>query len=219
MNLTQILRRVARRFLPQQFGLLTGIFCIIALFSVLQMTSSLMLSFSVSQARENEQRNQQALRQQTKVEEARIALLTASDLLNRAGVYFMQDAATGSEGSWQPLIDEARQALTQSTTAWKAWREINPQADDGLVDSYQRFSGGIQEQVTGLSKTQSIDAFFAVPIQAFQADFNDNYARVQKVTAQERESGRQQLLDRLLNLQHLFLLLPIMLLAILLADW
>lgn len=108
MNLTQILRRVARRFLPQQFGLLTGIFCIITLFSVLQMTSSLMLSFSVSQARENEQRNQQALRQQTKVEEARIALLTASDLLNRAGVYFMQDAATGSEGSWQPLIDEAR---------------------------------------------------------------------------------------------------------------
>ncbi|MDT7095869.1 methyl-accepting chemotaxis protein [Citrobacter amalonaticus] len=219
MNLTQILRRVARRFLPQQFGLLNGIFCIIALFSVLQMTSSLMLSFSVSQARENEQRNQQALRQQTKVEEARIALLTASDLLNRAGVYFMQDAATGSEGSWQPLIDEARQALTQSTTAWQAWREMNPQADDGLVDSYQRFSGGIQEQVTGLSKTQSIDAFFAVPIQAFQADFNDNYASVQKVTAQERESGRQQLLDRLLNLQHLFLLLPVMLLAIAIAVW
>lgn len=215
MNLTQTLRR----FLPQQFGLLAGVFCIIALFCVLQMTSSLMLSFSVSQARENEQRNQLALRQQTKVEEARIALLTASDLLNRAGVYFMQDAATGSEGSWQPLIDEAQQVLTQSTTAWLAWRDMNPPADDGLVDSYQRFSDGLQEQVTGLSKTKSIDAFFAVPIQAFQADFNDNYARVQKVAAQARESGRQQLLDRLLDLQHLFYLLPVMLLVIAVAVW
>ncbi|MFS9379081.1 methyl-accepting chemotaxis protein [Citrobacter sp. ANG330] len=215
MNLTQTLRR----FLPQQFGLLAGVFCIIALFCVLQMTSSLMLSFSVSQARENEQRNQLALRQQTKVEEARIALLTASDLLNRAGVYFMQDAATGSEGSWQPLIDEAQQVLTQSTTAWQAWRDMNPPADEGLVDSYQRFSDGLQEQVTGLSKTKSIDAFFAVPIQAFQADFNDNYARGQKVAAQARESGRQQLLDRLLDLQHLFLLLPVMLLAIAVAVW
>ncbi|EGT4252503.1 HAMP domain-containing protein [Citrobacter amalonaticus] len=215
MNLTQTLRR----FLPQQFGLLAGVFCIIALFCVLQMTSSLMLSFSVSQARENEQRNQLALRQQTKVEEARIALLTASDLLNRAGVYFMQDAATGSEGSWQPLIDEAQQVLTQSTTAWLAWRDMNPPADDGLIDSYQRFSDGLQEQVTGLSKTKSIDAFFAVPIQAFQADFNDNYARVQKVAAQARESGRQQLLDRLLDLQHLFYLLPVMLLIIAVAVW
>lgn len=28
----------------------------------------------------------------------RVALLSASDLLNRAGIYFMQDAATGSDG-------------------------------------------------------------------------------------------------------------------------
>lgn len=164
MNLTQILRRVVRR----QFGLLTGIFCIIALFSVLQVTSTLMLSFSVSQARENEQHNQLALRQQATLEASRIALLTASDLLNRAGVYFMQDAATGSEGSWQALIDEARLALQQSGAAWDAWRKMDPRADTDLVESYQRFSGGIAEQVEGLSETQSIDAFFAVPVQAFQ---------------------------------------------------
>lgn len=215
MNLTQILRRVVRR----QFGLLTGIFCIIALFSVLQVTSTLMLSFSVSQARENEQHNQLALRQQATLEASRIALLTASDLLNRAGVYFMQDAATGSEGSWQALIDEARLALQQSGAAWDAWRKMDPRADTGLVESYQRFSGGIAEQVEGLSETQSIDAFFAVPVQAFQADFNENYSRVQKVNAQAREQGRQQLLDRLLNLQRLFWALPVMLLVIAVAVW
>ncbi|WP_255433023.1 Tar ligand binding domain-containing protein, partial [Citrobacter sp. TBCS-14] len=87
----------------RQFGLLTGIICIIALFSVLQIASSLMLSASVRDAQINEQHNQQVLLQQSKIDEARVALLSASDLLNRAGVYFMQDAATGSEGSWRPL--------------------------------------------------------------------------------------------------------------------
>lgn len=95
MNITQIFRRL----IPHQFGLLTGIFCIIALFSVLQVASSLMLSASVSGAQYNEGRNQLALIQQAKVDEARVALLSASDLLNRAGIYFMQDAATGSDGS------------------------------------------------------------------------------------------------------------------------
>lgn len=219
MNLTQISRRLARRFIPHQFGLLTGIFCIIALFSVLQLASSLMLSLSVSQAQDNEQRNQQALRQQSKKEEARIALLTASDLLNRAGVYFMQDAATGSEGSWQPLMTEAQQALNQSRTAWDAWQAGAPQADERLVASYTLFINGIQEQVEGLTKTQSIDAFFAVPIQAFQADFNDNYARVQQLEAGARETGRQQLLTRLENLRLLFLALPVMLAAVAVAVW
>ena len=98
MNITQIFRRL----IPRQFGLLTGIFCIIALFSVLQVASSLMLSASVSGAQHNEGRNQLALIQQAKVDEARVALLSASDLLNRAGIFFLQDAATGSEGGGRP---------------------------------------------------------------------------------------------------------------------
>lgn len=73
-----------------------------------------MLSASVSGAQHNEGRNQLALIQQAKVDEARVALLSASDLLNRAGVYFMQDAATGSDGSWRPLMEEAHRALAQS---------------------------------------------------------------------------------------------------------
>ena len=117
MNLMQIFRRLVSR----QFGLLTGIFCIITLFSVLQVATSLMLSDSVTDAQHNEQRNQLALLQQAKVDEARVALLSASDLLNRAGVYFMQDAATGSEGSWRPLMEEAYRALTQSKNAWDSW--------------------------------------------------------------------------------------------------
>lgn len=211
--------QIFRRFIPRQFGLLTGIFCIIALFSVLQVVSSLMLSMSVSDAQHNEQRNQQALVQQAKVDEARVALLSASDLLNRAGVYFMQDAATGSEGSWRPLMEEAHRALTQSKKAWDAWLAMAPRQDKGLMESYQLFYSGIQEQADGLLQSNSIDAFFAVPVQAFQSDFNDNYARFQQDSGRQVDAGRQQLLTSLERLQHLFLLIPLVLAAIAVLVW
>ena len=115
MNITQILRRLA----PRQFGLLAGIFCIIGLFSALQISSSVLLSVSLRDAQRNEQRNQITHLQQAKVDQARISLLAASDLLNRAGVYFMQDKETGSDGSWHSLMDEAQQALRDSQQAWQ----------------------------------------------------------------------------------------------------
>lgn len=215
MNLMQIFRRLVSR----QFGLLTGIFCIITLFSVLQVATSLMLSDSVTDAQHNEQRNQLALLQQAKVDEARVALLSASDLLNRAGVYFMQDAATGSEGSWRPLMEEAYRALTQSKNAWDSWISLNPHQDPELMTSYQRFYSGIQEQADGLMQTNSIDAFFAVPAQAFQTDFNENYARFQKDGGRRVEAGRQQLLTSLEGLQHLFLFIPVVLVVIAIQVW
>ena len=136
MNLTQILRRVFRRIAPQQFGLLAGIFCIIALFSALQIASSFFLTASLRSAQHDESLNQQAHLQQVRADEARIALLSASDLLNRAGVYFMQDKATGSDGSWHSLMDETQQALAASNKAWLAFQALNPPKDDGLVNSY-----------------------------------------------------------------------------------
>ena len=215
MNISQIFRRL----IPRQFGLLTGIFCIIALFSVLQVVSSLMLSASVSDAQHNEGRNQLALLQQAKVDEARVALLSASDLLNRAGVYFMQDAATGSDGSWRPLMEEAYRALAQSKSAWDAWRDMKPQSDPDLTESYQRFYSGIQEQADGLTQSGSIDAFFAVPVQAFQTDFNGNYARFQQGSGRHAEAGRQQLLTSLERLQNLFLFFPLVLVVIAFLVW
>lgn len=127
-----------------------------------------MLSASVSGAQHNEGRNQLALIQQAKVDEARVALLSASDLLNRAGVYFMQDAATGSDGSWRPLMEEAYRALAQSKSAWDAWRDMKPQPDPDLTESYQRFYSGIQEQADGLMQSGSIDAFLPYPRRPFR---------------------------------------------------
>jgi hypothetical protein len=66
-----------------------------------------------------------------------VSLLAASDLLNRSGVYFMQDKETGSDGSWHSLMDEAQKALDASQQAWKAWLALNPPKDEALVNSYQ----------------------------------------------------------------------------------
>ncbi|XTZ36597.1 methyl-accepting chemotaxis protein [Salmonella enterica] len=219
MNLTQIFRRVIRRFTPRQFGLLAGIFSVIALFSALQIVSSVVLSVSLRDAQQNEQRNQLAHLQQVRVDEARIALLTASDLLNRAGVYFMQDKETGSDGSWHSLMDETRQALVVSQKAWQAWLALKPAQDEGLVNSYQLFYGALKEQADGLEKSNSIDAFFAVPAQAFQADFNDNYARFQQASESRAAQGRESLMSTLAQLQHIFLLIPALLLVIAVLVW
>ncbi len=86
MNLTQIFRRIAPRLFPRQFGLLAGIFCIIGLFSALQLSSSILLGASLKDAQRNERHNQLAYQQQGKLDLARVSLLAASDLLNRSGV-------------------------------------------------------------------------------------------------------------------------------------
>ena len=131
----------------------------------------------------------------------------------------MQDAATGSDGSWRPLMEEAYRALAQSKSAWDAWRDMKPQSDPDLTESYQRFYSGIKEQADGLMQSGSIDAFFAVPVQAFQTDFNGNYARFQQGSGQHAEAGRQQLLTSLERLQNLFLFIPLVLVVIAFLVW
>ncbi len=219
MNLTQIFRRIWRRIIPRQFGLLAGIFCIIGLFSALQLSSSFLLTASLREAQRNERLSQLAYQQQGRLDRARVSLLAASDLLNRAGVYFMQDKETGSDGSWHSLMDDAQKALEASQQAWSAWLALSPPKDEALVNSYQLFYGAIKEQAEGLVKTNAIDAFFAVPAQAFQTDFNDNYARYQQMSERQAAQGRQSLMAQLSGLQTLFLLAPLVLLAIAVAVW
>lgn len=219
MNLMQIPRRFLRRFFPQQFGLLAGVFTIVGLFCVLQIASSFLLSWSLHNARLSEQHNQSAHLQQVHVDRARVALLAASDLLNRAGVYFMQDKETGSVGSSDGLLQDARASLEVSQKAWQAWLAMSPPRDEALVNSYKQFYGAIEEQLNGLQKTQSIDAFFAVPVQAFQSEFNDNYARFQAASEQQASAGRESLMASLSHLQQLFMLAPAALLVVALLVW
>lgn len=120
-------------------------------------------------------------RQQATMDRARLSLLTASDSLNRAGIYYLQDKATGSDGSWHSLLDESLAALQASEQAFVQFERLSaeaPEAAGALKDSYRLFYDGLKEQAQGLQGS-SIDAFFAVPIRAFQADFNEKYLAYQ----------------------------------------
>ncbi|WP_313021128.1 Tar ligand binding domain-containing protein, partial [Atlantibacter hermannii] len=116
MTLSEIFRTRARSFSRVQFRLLSAVFCVIALFSSLQILSTLMLSSLLHDTERDLARREQLHHQQAWMEEARVSLLMASDLLNRSGVYFMQDAATGSEGSWQSLMQGSSQKTESMVT-------------------------------------------------------------------------------------------------------
>ncbi len=134
----------------------------------MQLASSFLLSWSLNSARLNEQHNQRAHLQQMEADRARVNLLAASDLLNRAGVYFMQDKESGSVGSSDGLLQDARASLGLSQKAWQAWLAMSPPRDDALINSYQQFYGAIEEQLNGLQKTQSIDAFLRCRCRLFR---------------------------------------------------
>ncbi len=68
-------------------------------------------------------------------------------------------------------------------------------------------------------KTNSIDLFLPYPPEAFQTDFNDNFARYQQRSEKQAIQGRQSLMEQLSGLQRLFLFAPLVLLAIAIAVW
>ncbi|MDH2269711.1 methyl-accepting chemotaxis protein [Serratia marcescens] len=162
-------------------GLLSGVICVIALFSLLQLFSTVFISNILRDAKVNLVAGDALHRQQATMDRARLSLLTASDSLNRAGIYYLQDKATGSDGSWHSLLDESLAALQASAQAFTQFERLSaeaPEAAGALKDSYRLFYDGLKEQAQGL-QDNSIDAFFAVPIQAFQADFNEKYLAYQ----------------------------------------
>lgn len=165
----------------KSMGLLSGVICVIALFSLLQLFSTVFISNILRDAKVNLVAGDALHRQQATMDRARLSLLTASDTLNRAGIYYLQDKATGSDGSWHSLLDESLAALQASEQAFARFERLRadaPEAPGALQDSYRLFYDGLKEQAQGL-QGNSIDAFFAVPIQAFQADFNEKYLAYQ----------------------------------------
>ncbi|OKB68420.1 chemotaxis protein [Serratia marcescens] len=162
-------------------GLLSGVICVIALFSLLQLFSTVFISNILRDAKINLVTGDALHRQQATMDRARLSLLTASDTLNRAGIYYLQDKATGSDGSWHSLLEASLAALQASEQAFAQFERLSadaPEAAGALKDSYRLFYDGLKEQAQGLQGS-SIDAFFAVPIQAFQADFNEKFLAYQ----------------------------------------
>ncbi|MFS2225889.1 methyl-accepting chemotaxis protein [Pantoea sp. B65] len=208
------------------FSILTGCIAIILLFSSLQLFSTFVLSKILHVADSNTAAAAELRQQQQTLDRARMALVIASDKLNRAGVYFMEDKETGSVGSWNSLVDEAQTALKESQQSYQHFTLLSQQtapeqkeALAALKASYEMFFSGIVEEADGLSKKGNIDAFFNVPIQAFQSDFNDKYFQFQSVSAQQSDRLSDSLLHALMQAKWLSVATLLLLLLIAIAVW
>lgn len=223
MLISKFFRRVKSAisglFLLREFGLLGGIIGVITLFSLIQLFSTLLLSGILRDTRVSVLESQEIHHQQVVMEQARSALLMTSDLLNRAGIYFLQDEKTGSVGSWESLTEEADTALKKSRESFDLWQSRHPAEESDLVQSYTLFASGLQEQLTGLQKSASVEAFFAVPIQAFQSDFNANYARYQQQNEHRTDASGDVLLHSLSQAQSLFIMALAILLVVAVTVW
>ncbi|OKP52690.1 chemotaxis protein [Serratia marcescens] len=183
----------------KSMGLLSGVICVIALFSLLQLFSTVFISNILRDAKVNLVTGDALHRQQAAMDRARLSLLTASDSLNRAGIYYLQDQATGSDGSWHSLLDESLAALQASEQAFAQFERLSEDAPAAaaLKDGYRLFYDGLKEQAQGLQGSSGIEAFFAVPIQAFQADFNEKYLAYQALNERRGDDVNVQQLAAL----------------------
>jgi methyl-accepting chemotaxis protein-1 (serine sensor receptor) len=225
-GLTLLFLKGNTHFLRKTKSIMFYLIWIIALFSSVQLFSTLVLSNILQHATQSVVANDSLHNQQAIMDKARMELLIASDKLNRAGIYFMQDKETGSDGSWHSLMQESLSALEASHQAFLQFSQLSVatspemgQAQQELKDAYQSFYQGLQEQAAGLQSKNSIDVFFEVPIQAFESDFSDKYYAYLKVNDEITRLGSEQLLRSLSLTTKLFIAALAVVAFISLAVW
>ncbi|MBU9820166.1 Tar ligand binding domain-containing protein [Rahnella sp. BCC 1045] len=209
-------------FTKRPRGILFGVICVIALFSALQIFSTVVLTNILQDARNNVIATENLRQQQAVMDKARMELLMASDKLNRAGIYYMQDKETGSDGSWHSLMQESLDSLTASQKAFARFDGMTKNADKATAElkaSYQMFFDGLREQSDGLQKNNTIDSFFEVPIQAFQDDFSQKYYAYLEVNEHTAVSLSDRLLSSLTQAKTLFMGALVILAVIAVLVW
>lgn len=178
--------RRPRFFLPDWMSSLRGGFYLfLLLFCLLQCVAVVVLSQLVAHTKTNIATAHGMTERQALMNKSRIELLTASDNINRAGIYFMQDKQTGSVGSWQALADGADAALKSAQGYFNQYQQLGAEqgSDAELKQNFTLLFDGLNEQLRGL-REDNIDSFFMVPIQAFQEQFNTTfYQRLNQDTA------------------------------------
>ncbi|WP_312110601.1 methyl-accepting chemotaxis protein [Pantoea septica] len=148
------------------------------------------------------------------LDKARIELLTASDSSHRAGIYLMQDQQSGSVDSWKSLADSASASLQQAKTLFARY-----QADQNgaLAQGFTLLAKGLEEQLKGLTENK-IDAFFMVPMQAWQQQFNDAWFAEMDAANRDLDAVNRSTLASLTHGRNLSLLVSALLFALLLVG-
>ncbi|MGM3193472.1 methyl-accepting chemotaxis protein [Dickeya dadantii subsp. dieffenbachiae] len=212
------------RLRQYRLSFLSGLLLIIGLFSLLQLLSVGMISKTMTEVRQDSSANETLRQQQALMDQARMEVMNASDKLNRAGIYLMFDKETGSVGSWNSLMTEAEASLTHAQAYYQKLERFsgavrNDAAFDELKSSYQQLYNGLLELAQGIKKTNEIDIFFAVPIQAYQTLFTQKYARYLQENDARQKQHAQQLLNNLDDAHTLFIVILGLLLTISLVVW
>ncbi|UJR61863.1 methyl-accepting chemotaxis protein [Dickeya zeae] len=207
-----------------RLSFLSGLLLIIGLFSLLQLLSVGMISKTMTEVRQDSAANEALRQQQALMDQARMEVMNASDKLNRAGIYLMFDKETGSVGSWNSLMSEAETSLVNAQGYYQKLERFsgsarNDAAFTDLKNSYQQLYNGLVELAQGIKKTNEIDIFFAVPIQAYQTQFTQKYSRFLQENDTRQKQHAQQLLNNLDAAHTLFIVILGLLLVISAVVW
>ncbi|MGM3225741.1 methyl-accepting chemotaxis protein [Dickeya zeae] len=212
------------RMRQHRLSFLSGLLLIIGLFSLLQLLSVGMISKTMTEVRQDSAANEALRQQQALMDQARMEVMNASDKLNRAGIYLMFDKETGSVGSWNSLMSEAETSLANAQGYYQKLERFsgsarNDAAFTDLKNSYQQLYNGLVELAQGIKKTNEIDIFFAVPIQAYQTQFTQKYSRFLQENDTRQKQHAQQLLNNLDAAHTLFIVILGLLLVISAVVW
>lgn len=183
----------------------------IALFCLLQFAGVLLLNTHVNQTQTSLQQANQLRERLALLDKARIELLTASDNSHRAGIYLMQDQQSGSVDSWKSLAAAADDSLKHAQQQFAAY---HAHVDSPLAQGFTMLAAGLQEQLKGLA-ANDINAFFMVPMQAFQQQFNDAWFSEIEQANQQLSSVNQNTLSTLKQSRNLSLMVSAVLMALL----
>ncbi|WP_313686181.1 methyl-accepting chemotaxis protein [Pantoea sp.] len=194
--------------LRSQFLLFMVLFCL------LQSAGVMLLNSKVNQTQTSLQQASLLRDRLALLDKARIELLTASDNSHGAAIYLMQDQQSGSVDSWKSLAAAAQDSLNQ---AQQLFTQYHAAADSPLAQGFALLAGGLQEQLKGLS-ANDINAFFMVPMQAFQQQFNDAWFSEIEQANHQLSSVNQSTLSTLKHSRDLSLLVSALLMALLLLT-
>ncbi len=210
-------------FTNGKFGILSGLILVISLFSLLQFISIGYLSHILDNTKGNIEKTHHSHQQEVLMDRARMELLIASDKLNRAGIYYMEDKETGSEGSWHSLLSEAMQSMQQSQNDYRQLLLLSAHDERpefiALKESYQQLYQGLMELGQGLVKNNNIDVFFEVPIQGFQSDFTEKYYSYLQDSENNRAVMDSQLLSSLSSAKQAVIIALAILLCLACSVW
>lgn len=183
----------------------------IALFCLLQFAGVLLLNNQVTQTQTSLQQASQLRERLALLDKARIELLTASDNSHRAGIYLMQDQQSGSVDSWKSLAAAADDSLKQAQQLFNAYQAT---PDSPLAQGFAMLAEGLQEQLKGLA-ANDINAFFMVPMQAFQQQFNEAWFHEIEQADHQLSNVNQNTLSTLKQSRNMSLMVSAVLLALL----